>query len=417
MQASNNKSLPIALSFIIITLTGLAAVLSGVEGTFFTFTLMLIFSFLVTRLIIFLHDDFQRFGFNPKRLVYRHDFSDLTTLRIFLIGASSIFFMDIKTPDEPIIAKAQTELRDYGLVVLLVVYALKAKYERFTVGSFSSIAPFIFPITVYGCILWLLGNGAEAIYEAALKNPDDTLIVAILSIGIFLIYNVTPGIYSEYGSVGSTYGMARLSPVAQKLTEQDLLAVAAHESGHALTYAAFGGIPDNSEVVIRGDDEATGIGGYVTTILSKHTISNRAYEEWEMLTCLAGKAGEYHLLGSNTLGAVNDHQKWTNVAKEYLSNHNEGIFYNRPKTRLEQETNDKALVELQKKQRALLDQYFDMNSGIHQQLADALMESRRLEKKDLVPYLSQVTFPDGFPLPLGMFEQFSEEWDSDCGYF
>ena len=111
-------------------------------------------------------------------------------------------------------------------------------------------------------------------------------------------------------------------------------------------------------------------------------------------------------MGESTLGSSNDHARWLDLAKEYLANHHQGMYYTEPKDELEQKQNEAQLRALQAAQLKMLSRFFDLNSQVHQELADALLEKRTLTRKDLVPFLSRVRLPSGFPQPFGAVDTF-----------
>lgn len=134
-----------------------------------------------------------------------------------------------------------------------------------------------------------------------------------------------------------------------------------------------------------------------------------------MMVFLAGKMGEAQMMGESTLGSTNDHARWLNVAKQYLSNHYRGMFYSEPQNEFEQKLNEEKLTGLQADQLCALSRLFDQNANVFKELADALLEKRTLAREELIPFLARVTLPEGFPLPFGAFEVFSTEWSNAEG--
>lgn len=75
--------------------------------------------------------------------------------------------------------------------------------------------------------------------------------------------------------------------------------------------------------------------------------------------------------------------------------------------KFEREQNETKLEALQAEQLAMLRTLFDVNTEVFKHLADTLLETRTMGREDLIPFLSRVKLPDGFPLPFGPFETFT----------
>ncbi len=158
------------------------------------------------------------------------------------------------------------------------------------------------------------------------------------------------------------------------------------------------------KAAVNDRPDHNGVLGFVTGINSQHRLDEKTFAEWYMLVFLAGKMGE------STLGSTNDHARWLNVAKQYLSNHYRGMFYPEPQNEFEQKLNEEKLSALQSEQLSALSQLFDLNTDMFKGLADALLEKRTLARDELISFLTRVELPEGFPLPFGPFEAFSTEW-------
>lgn len=202
-----------------------------------------------------------------------------------------------------------------------------------------------------------------------------------------------------------------------KATERDNRYTAAHESGHALVYAALGCLPPGIQVTVRDELGEDGSLGYVSAINSDHQSHEKTFCEWFMLFLLAGKFGESFACGENTMGSINDHHRWLGLARIYLSNHFDGIFYSEPQSKFEQELNDDKLLKLQLRQIALLEVLFRENVHVFRSISTELLAKKKMVRDDLIPYLSRVIIPEDFPLPLGEFTEFSSVWRGDSGIY
>lgn len=200
------------------------------------------------------------------------------------------------------------------------------------------------------------------------------------------------------------------------ITDQDAAFITAHEAAHALTYAALGSLPPDFYLMMKdNNDETSRALGAVSGISSRHQLAERTLEEWRMLVFIAGRLGEEAVLGTSTLGSEGDHGRWVYIARRYLCNHFDGVFYNAPANRLEQEHNSDKFTQLQEKQTALVNRLLAENADTFTALREALLEKKTMNRDDIYPYLKDVILPDGFPQPLGQVSAFSLDWPEDAG--
>ena len=65
----------------------------------------------------------------------------------------------------------------------------------------------------------------------------------------------------------------------------------------------------------------------------------------------------------------------------------------------------------------MLQTLFSDNAQVFESLSGELLEKRTMGKNELMPHLSRVVLPDDFPMPLGVFNEFSSEWPKDLGLY
>jgi hypothetical protein len=193
----------------------------------------------------------------------------------------------------------------------------------------------------------------------------------------------------------------------RRLTPRDRSYVAAHEAGHALVYAALGGLPAPWQLAIHTHADTSGILGFVSGFRSGNQLEDRTFAEWKMLVLLAGQAGELAMQGDTTLASADDHARWMKVAGAYLAHHHRGVFYARPQSQVEAMQNEVKMEALRREQEEILKAFFAANAPVHTGLAKALLARGTLTREQVVPFLQLVRFPDGFPLPFGEFDKFS----------
>lgn len=341
--------------------------------------------------------------------------------KLFII---CIFLGMSETPKEPDIAEIQKYVKVFGLLAIYCYPLIYVFTHKLTLADRPHLLHvfnrFILAMIFYSVVLWLIGLFGSDIKNWVIVHPDEAIVLAVSFILVSLILKPffssasisTPGV-----GIGVATGFSAQIKPSITLTEQDRRYACAHEAGHALVYAALGRLPPGMEVVVCDQDKGVGSLGHVSALMSSHQLNDKVYFDWKMHVYLAGQMGEMIAFGKNTIGAAGDLSRWLDIARAYHSNHFEGIFYNDPKNKMEQEANEAKLYLLKQKQKDMLAQLFQVNEAVFNDLRESLFEKKVITKEDLLPLLSRVVLPEGFPLPIGSFEQFSEDWPEKFGFY
>lgn len=315
-----------------------------------------------------------------------------------------------KAPGEPFVQQVLLLVEALGLLVSMMIPLSIAVFSMGGEHALSrSLSRFVASFTGYALSLWVIGEWGDDAYRHAMADPNAAMAVIVSVVICWAIF--------RFGAPPSTTQVIAFdsAPAAgvsirRKATARDTRYIAAHEAGHALVYAALGGLPADVRLVVNEQADEQGALGFVTGISSPHRLEEKSFTEWYMLVLLAGKLAEATMQGSSTLGSTTDHMRWLGVARNYLANHYRGMFYLEPQNKFEQEQNEAKLEALQAEQLTLLRNLFDLNAAVFKQLADTLLEKRKLGRDDLIPILGLVVLPEGFPLPFGPFARFGDEW-------
>lgn len=321
----------------------------------------------------------------------------------------SYFSMNLSQPSGFVVKEVWVLVEFMGFIALLVWF-MQFSLVRATEGH-----PQVFPyigsnlpralqgVSIYLGALWLIGHFGGDLYSAVVANPDGAIYGSVASAILALMWWALPPIHGRSDSrIGSSQAAGSISGAATapaRPTAVDNRHTAAHEAGHALVYAALMDIPKEVRLVMNSGADQHGALGFITGVPTENMLTQKLFAEWLMLVLLAGKHSEHFLLGDSTLGALSDHQRWLNLARVYLSNHNRGVYYNEPQNEFEHEHNRLKLDALQDEQLHLLQALFEANSAVLQGLADELEKQHCLGYEELIPILSRVSLPLGFPRP------------------
>lgn len=315
-------------------------------------------------------------------------------------------------PEVAIAQQVQSMVDILGLltVFLIPMFHIVSFTPTAALSAASMVKQLIWGVTAYSCALWVIGAVGDDVYHWSLANPTETVALAISLMICWAILN-----FSLRPSNVPTYNHGYISAKgvllrSREATTRDKQYIAAHEAGHALVYAALGGLPSYVKVSINDQPDDQGVLGSVTGISNAHLLEEKSFAEWRMLVCLAGKLGETVIHGESTLGSRNDHQMWVSIARVYLANHYQGMFYDDPQNKFEHEQNEHQLEKLQEEQVSVLRKFFNCNSVVFKELVSALLENRSMAREDLYLFLNRVTLPGDIPRPFGHFAHFSKEW-------
>lgn len=319
------------------------------------------------------------------------------------------FFNSRSEPSEPAVKQVLFLVQTFGFVAVLgtIIPAIWGAWSSVT----GMISRFLRGLSLYSTALWLIGEKGDALYKWDMENPNDAPIAVAALIIIWMIVRFSGGVSLGSESIVKSSGAAAMAAgvISPKPTERDSRYIAAHEAGHALVYAALGGLPADVKLAVNDHSDERGVLGFVTGVGSKHILEEKSFAEWYMLVFLAGKFGEAFMHGESTLGSSNDHLRWLIVARSYLANHYRGIYYTEPENKFEQRQNEVKLDVLQAEQLAILRTLFETNAEVFQELTDTLLEKRAMGREDLSPLLSRVNLPTGFPRPFGEFKTFTTD--------
>lgn len=246
--------------------------------------------------------------------------------------------------------------------------------------------------TAYIAVLSVIGNFGDII----LSTPG--LAISLL-FGIVLTQFILTCAQTSPSSRGGSDLYGHAPRVLSRASVQDRLFIAAHEAGHVLVYAAFAEYPPGLKVVVKTVKDNSGSLGFVSDGLKPHNLDEKKMAEWFMLLLLAGNAGERAYTGRETLGSSHDNSRWLKTADSYLSNLFRGIYYMFPKSKEETEHNEDKLMVLKDEQQLMLDQFFEMNRKVHDDLVNDLRSMSVLKGDALFTYLDRVVLPDNFPRP------------------
>lgn len=322
------------------------------------------------------------------------------------VGLYVIFFSGSVEPQEKAVVEIYTWVKFFGFLMVFIYPLMRSivgiGIQDLREGLAPVMSRIVRQLVAYTMALGVIRKNGDDVFLWVSGNPQETYMV-LTTVAILWVIHYFSGSPSENEHrVASTAGVA--VSIRPRPTERDQRFTAAHEAGHALAYAALGWLPAGTRAAVNDAPDQNGVLGYVTAIPLQDQLANQALAEWMMLVLLAGKLGEKRVMGESTLGAQNDHVRWIELAKSYLSIQYQGLFYPAPADKYEHEWNAQRLEALQADQLHLLGELFDLNGDVHKDLADALFEQRTLERDALYSFLQRVVLPEGFPKPHGPFE-------------
>lgn len=193
---------------------------------------------------------------------------------------------------------------------------------------------------------------------------------------------------------------------SKKYNEEELYLTAIHESGHLMTCAALGALSSSTNIVIHENKKNKNYGFVETFFINEKSLSKEMLL-WNMELNLAGAIAENIIFGKSFSGNYSDNIAWEKSANQYLSRFDDNyIFF--PLTKEEKEINQNLIIELKKEQKNKLKTFFKNNISVLKEIADYLVEHKKIEYNNIVSFLSKVNVKH-LNLPFGDFDNFNEE--------
>lgn len=272
-------------------------------------------------------------------------------------------------------------------------------------------------MAVYVLLVAAIRRYGDALYLWAASNPKDLGMLVVVACALLLITRAMRGDRVYSSAHGPAYSAAELPALfsARNLSGRDRQFAAAHEVGHAILHAALPRLPAGFNVRIFRKPNSEGTAGQVVATLNEDLFVQADFAEWYMLMLLAGKAAEAHVMGNTALGSAGDYARWTELARDYLANHQAGIYYGQPRDMFDHQHNEARLASLQAQQLRALRDFFRLNSEVIDALVAQLAARGSLTGDDVAPLFKRVAFPEGFPLRSGMGETPSVVSVQDAG--
>ena len=185
-----------------------------------------------------------------------------------------------------------------------------------------------------------------------------------------------------------------------RLSARAVRAIAVHEAGHALVYAALRPLPDYVEVRLYDRFARDDVLGEVSPIAYPHQLEDLSFLKWHMLMLLAGQAAEQILLEVETIGPVQDLAQWTVLVQEYLKLCQDEFFYANPRDAHETAANQRLLMATLTQQRQQVKGFLTLNRLVLAELASEIEQRKRLRADGLRVFLADVQVPEDFPSPV-----------------
>ena len=243
----------------------------GHEQSVFVGVLMGVVSYTVATLIL---------SDQATRKLYREQFKNWLAMNLAaatrtacLLVVMVFAYSTRKAPGEPFVQQVLLLVETLGLLVIVAIPVFSAVF--FSMGGeyalSSSISRSVASFTGYALALWLIGEWGDDAYRYAMTDPSGAMVV-IVSVVIcwaILRFGAPPATTQVIAFEGAT---AAGVSIRRKATARDTRYIAAHEAGHALVYAALGGLPADVRLVVNEQADERGALGFVTGISNPNRL-------------------------------------------------------------------------------------------------------------------------------------------------
>ena len=319
----------------------------------------------------------------------------------FLLLTISIYFASSNlAPPKIVLVKNILENFIYIEALLPMIIGLFYIFSHFYFGSrekvfsvFSLINGMLVILFGIELVVYCTKEFGDQLFLFASNHPQSAIASSITGVLVLIVVNMWKFGKAEDTDIDYEKLNNTISGNANRLSNKDAQISAAHEIGHLMIYATLSKLPDLTVEI--GKDLTRGRAGFVNSDLV--LLKTESTTQWDMLVCLAGKAGEKFLHGEVSLGSIGDYKSWEDSAKRFLHTHANGMYFATPENDKEIEWNTKKLEELEKNQLEILDNFFQLNTIQFKNLYNLLLDKKKLTKKEVEIYLSKVTKVEGIP--------------------
>lgn len=172
--------------------------------------------------------------------------------------------------------------------------------------------------------------------------------------------------------------------------------IAVHEAGHCLCYSFFKTPPQIINIYLyeKALEKVEGAMGLVEATVPK--LNTKDFDEWHLLTLLAGQRAELMLYKKTSQGASDDVAKWKSNAHDFLTKYDKSYF-NQPENEDQMMVNAEKEKDLFNKHIKILDAFFLKNKSLLKELAAKAYRFNPLEAHHIHPYLLKTKPTKDFP--------------------
>lgn len=173
--------------------------------------------------------------------------------------------------------------------------------------------------------------------------------------------------------------------------------IATHEAGHCLCYAFFKTPPQAINIYLyeKAMVRMDGAMGLVEAAVPK--LNSKEFDEWNLLTLLAGQRAELAIHRKTSQGASDDVAKWKSHAHEFLTKYDRK-YHNQPENDAQMAINAEKERELFNRHTKILDDFFSTNKSVLKDLSAKAYRFNPLEVHHIHPYLAKTKITKGFPV-------------------
>lgn len=192
-------------------------------------------------------------------------------------------------------------------------------------------------------------------------------------------------------AVKSTQGLRSL--LNKNVSEDIQLNIAMHEIGHAMLFhGVMSEVGEDFKVCIKEKTEGDTY-GYVSANFKERDwlMQTLSFNYWMVFMFVAGSESEKTFgNGGYSAGAVSDYESLTLYSKMFLKSSPDHVYYQKPSSIYEQDSNYREIVKLKKIAHKVVNEFLLENEVIFRELVDLLMINKTLYYKDVEYLFSKI---------------------------
>lgn len=174
-----------------------------------------------------------------------------------------------------------------------------------------------------------------------------------------------------------------------KLSYNQKLNIAVHESSHLLMYIFYREVPHDIQILLFKEAKKINPSAQGLVMARVPIYNNSDFLKWRMMLSISGIRGELVIFGNHSHGSESDFQEWRELAHIYLSNF-ESQYIPQPIKTNELKNNKMLETKLYDEQIYIIDKFLKNNKRILLKISKQALVFNKLNYNQIYPHFKNI---------------------------